>query len=196
MVADSTITSLTYDNNNHQHSSSHHQHSHQSVPQSHQVHNSQYQYIQQNSRYNSSSAGNEQPDPYWDEPADSRRFTERRKKTVRFDGQDADADWGRWESERQGSQDSTTKDSGIDTSSTFTSSEDSNRGDGPKVPSLILKIFSKTTNTTHIEEVTLFHRQSTNHSIQFYLFEDLILLNLHLPVHRVSVTEQDIAIYR
>ncbi|KXJ81978.1 hypothetical protein RP20_CCG016113 [Aedes albopictus] len=80
-----------------------------------------------------SSVGNEQPDPYWDDPADSRRFTERRKKTVRFDGQDAD-DWGRWESERQGSQDSTTKDSGIDTSSTFTSSEDSNRGDGPKNP--------------------------------------------------------------
>ncbi|KXJ79310.1 hypothetical protein RP20_CCG001520 [Aedes albopictus] len=79
------------------------------------------------------SVGNEQPDPYWDDPADSRRFTERRKKTVRFDGQDAD-DWGRWESERQGSQDSTTKDSGIDTSSTFTSSEDSNRGDGPKNP--------------------------------------------------------------
>uniref|UniRef100_A0A182FQP1 C2 domain-containing protein n=1 Tax=Anopheles albimanus TaxID=7167 RepID=A0A182FQP1_ANOAL len=63
-----------------------------------------------------------------------RRFTERRKKTVRFDGQDADTDWSRWESERQGSQDSATKDSGIDTSSTFTSSEDSNRGDGPKNP--------------------------------------------------------------
>nr|XP_029718554.1 uncharacterized protein LOC115261297 isoform X2 [Aedes albopictus] len=133
VVADSTITSLAYDNNNHHHSSSHHQHSHQSVPESHQAHNSQYQFIQQNSRYNSSSVGNEQPDPYWDDPADSRRFTERRKKTVRFDGQDAD-DWGRWESERQGSQDSTTKDSGIDTSSTFTSSEDSNRGDGPKNP--------------------------------------------------------------
>ncbi|EAT48461.1 AAEL000479-PA [Aedes aegypti] len=133
VVADSTITSLAYDNNNHQHGSSHHQHSHQSVPESHQAHNSQYQFIQQNSRYNSSSASNEQPDPYWDDPADSRRFTERRKKTVRFDGQDAD-DWGRWESERQGSQDSTTKDSGIDTSSTFTSSEDSNRGDGPKNP--------------------------------------------------------------
>ncbi|XP_058448582.1 uncharacterized protein LOC131428555 isoform X6 [Malaya genurostris] len=132
VVADTTITSSAYDNNNHQHSSSHHQHSHQSVPQSHQPHNSQYQYIQQNSRYHSSSAVNEQPDPYWDEPADSRRFTERRKKTVRFDGQDTD-DWGRWESERQGSQDSATKDSGIDTSSTFTSSEDSNRGDGPKV---------------------------------------------------------------
>lgn len=43
------------------------------------------------------------------------------------------ADWSRWEAERQGSQDSATKDSGIDTSSTFTSSEDSNRGDGPKV---------------------------------------------------------------
>ncbi|XP_030374998.1 regulating synaptic membrane exocytosis protein 1 isoform X4 [Scaptodrosophila lebanonensis] len=41
-------------------------------------------------------------------------------------------DWARWEAERQGSQDSATKDSGIDTSSTFTSSEDSNRGDGPK----------------------------------------------------------------
>jgi regulating synaptic membrane exocytosis protein 2 len=51
---------------------------------------------------------------------------------VRFDGQDSD-EFSRWESERQGSQDSTTKDSGIDTSSTFTSSEDSNRGDGPKV---------------------------------------------------------------
>uniref|UniRef100_A0A182TPE1 C2 domain-containing protein n=1 Tax=Anopheles melas TaxID=34690 RepID=A0A182TPE1_9DIPT len=55
------------------------------------------------------------------------------QKTVRFDGQDSD-DWSRWESERQGSQDSATKDSGIDTSSTFTSSEDSNRGDGPKNP--------------------------------------------------------------
>ncbi|XP_034130321.1 rab-3-interacting molecule unc-10 isoform X32 [Drosophila guanche] len=43
-------------------------------------------------------------------------------------------DWARWEAERQGSQDSATKDSGIDTSSTFTSSEDSNRGDGPKNP--------------------------------------------------------------
>lgn len=80
---------------------------------------------------NAATVGGE-PDPYWDETADSRRFTERRKKTVRFDGQDSD-DWTRWESERQGSQDSATKDSGIDTSSTFTSSEDSNRGDGPKV---------------------------------------------------------------
>lgn len=44
-----------------------------------------------------------------------------------------EGDWTRWEAERQGSQDSATKDSGIDTSSTFTSSEDSNRGDGPKV---------------------------------------------------------------
>ncbi|ETN58027.1 hypothetical protein AND_010395 [Anopheles darlingi] len=87
------------------------------------------------SRYGTSPAATEQPaDLYWDEPADSRRFTERRKKTVRFDGQDADTDWSRWESERQGSQDSATKDSGIDTSSTFTSSEDSNRGDGPKNP--------------------------------------------------------------
>lgn len=73
-------------------------------------------------------------DPYVDEQAasDNRQFTERRKKTVRFDGQDLD-ELSRWESERQESQDSTTKDSGIDTSSTFTSSEDSNRGDGPKV---------------------------------------------------------------
>ena len=70
---------------------------------------------------------------------DQRRYTERRKKTVRFDRQDSQGqppgfdEWSRWDSERQGSQDSTTKDSGIDTSSTFTSSEDSNRGDGPKV---------------------------------------------------------------
>lgn len=63
---------------------------------------------------------------------DNRRYTERRKKTVRFDGQESN-DWTRWESERQNSQDSTTRDSGIDTSSTFTSSEDSNRGDGLKV---------------------------------------------------------------
>lgn len=63
---------------------------------------------------------------------DNRQFTERRKKTVRFDGQDSD-EFSRWENERQGSQDSTTKDSGIETSSTFTSSEDSNRGDLPKV---------------------------------------------------------------
>jgi len=92
---------------------------------------------------NSSSAYNYYPnnrylndtiDPYVDEQtaSDNRRFTERRKKTVRFDGQDSD-ELSRWENERQGSQDSTTKDSGIDTSSTFTSSEDSNRGDGPKV---------------------------------------------------------------
>ncbi|XP_055680238.1 regulating synaptic membrane exocytosis protein 2 isoform X6 [Lutzomyia longipalpis] len=74
-----------------------------------------------------------EPDPYWDETADSRRFTERRKKTVRFDRQDSE-DWSVWDAERQGSQDSATKDSGIDTSSTFTSSEDSNRGDGTKNP--------------------------------------------------------------
>lgn len=67
---------------------------------------------------------------------DSRRYTERRKKTVRFDGQESN-DWTRWESERQNSQDSTTRDSGIDTSSTFTSSEDSNRGDGLKVLSSV-----------------------------------------------------------
>lgn len=65
------------------------------------------------------------------------RFTERRgKKTVRFHGGtnvgDAQEEWS-WEADRQGSQDSATKDSGIDTSSTFTSSEDSNRGDLPKV---------------------------------------------------------------
>ncbi|XP_076247593.1 rab3 interacting molecule isoform X4 [Calliopsis andreniformis] len=71
--------------------------------------------------------------------ADSRRFTERRgKKTVRFDGGTnvggPQEDWS-WEADRQGSQDSATKDSGIDTSSTFTSSEDSNRGDLPKHPS-------------------------------------------------------------
>lgn len=68
---------------------------------------------------------------------DSRRYTERRKKTVRFDGQESN-DWTRWESERQNSQDSTTRDSGIDTSSTFTSSEDSNRGDGLKVFTSVL----------------------------------------------------------
>lgn len=66
------------------------------------------------------------------------RFTERRgKKTVRFDGGtnvggSPPEEWS-WEADRQGSQDSATKDSGIDTSSTFTSSEDSNRGDLPKV---------------------------------------------------------------
>ncbi|XP_048508422.1 regulating synaptic membrane exocytosis protein 2 isoform X2 [Athalia rosae] len=71
--------------------------------------------------------------------ADSRRFTERRgKKTVRFDGGTNvvglhEEEWS-WEADRQGSQDSATKDSGIDTSSTFTSSEDSNRGDLPKHP--------------------------------------------------------------
>ncbi|XP_046869593.1 uncharacterized protein LOC6648132 isoform X7 [Drosophila willistoni] len=49
-------------------------------------------------------------------------------------GHDGATDWsGRWDNERQGSQDSATKDSGIDTSSTFTSSEDSNRGDVPKL---------------------------------------------------------------
>ncbi|XP_023318218.1 regulating synaptic membrane exocytosis protein 2, partial [Trichogramma pretiosum] len=67
-----------------------------------------------------------------DRIADSRRFTERReKKTVRFHGgtsADSQEDWS-WEADRQGSQDSATKDSGIETSSNFTSSEDSNRGD-------------------------------------------------------------------
>ncbi|XP_044572839.1 uncharacterized protein LOC6501026 isoform X9 [Drosophila ananassae] len=53
--------------------------------------------------------------------------------TILSSGKTLDGDWSRWESERQGSQDSATKDSGIDTSSTFTSSEDSNRGDGPKL---------------------------------------------------------------
>ncbi|XP_037892989.1 uncharacterized protein LOC119639589 isoform X6 [Glossina fuscipes] len=43
------------------------------------------------------------------------------------------ANWSsHWDNERQGSQDSATKDSGIETSSTFTSSEESNRCDGPK----------------------------------------------------------------
>lgn len=63
--------------------------------------------------------------PLQDVTADNRGFTERRKKTVRFDHQE-----GRQGS--QGSQDSH-RDSGIDTSSTFTSSEDSTRGDFPKV---------------------------------------------------------------
>ncbi|KAJ8965178.1 hypothetical protein NQ314_004321 [Rhamnusium bicolor] len=61
--------------------------------------------------------------PLQDVTADNRCFTERRKKTVRFDQHDG----------RQGSQDSH-RDSGIDTSSTFTSSEDSTRGDVPKHP--------------------------------------------------------------
>ncbi|KAJ8972639.1 hypothetical protein NQ317_007350 [Molorchus minor] len=61
--------------------------------------------------------------PLQDVTADNRCFTERRKKTVRFDQHDG----------RQGSQDSH-RDSGIDTSSTFTSSEDSTRGDIPKHP--------------------------------------------------------------
>lgn len=72
----------------------------------------------------------------WEE-ADKRRLTERRKKTVRFDGGGDIQDDGwmslsnvaRWDSLRQGSQDSGTKDSGIETSSNFTSSEDSTRGD-------------------------------------------------------------------
>lgn len=56
---------------------------------------------------------------------------------MRFDGGTnvggpPEEEWS-WEADRQGSQDSATKDSGIDTSSTFTSSEDSNRGDLPKV---------------------------------------------------------------
>ncbi|XP_071053229.1 regulating synaptic membrane exocytosis protein 2 isoform X1 [Onthophagus taurus] len=63
--------------------------------------------------------------PLQDVTADNRCFTERRKKTVRFDQHEA------WD--RQGSQDSH-RDSGIDTSSTFTSSEDSTRGDMPKHP--------------------------------------------------------------
>lgn len=88
-------------------------------------------------------SGRRRRDADRDSDADARKFTERRKKTVRFDGHHDYGDWQtgggcggppmRWDSDRQGSQDSATKDSGIDTSSTFTSSEDSNRGDGPKV---------------------------------------------------------------
>jgi len=71
------------------------------------------------------------------------RDRSRQKKTVRFDSDEFGGDassvvvapseedqWYGWDqssSERQGSQDSTTKDSGIDTGSNFTSSEDSNR---------------------------------------------------------------------
>ena len=62
---------------------------------------------------------------------------------MRFDGGTnvggPQEDWS-WEADRQGSQDSATKDSGIDTSSTFTSSEDSNRGDLPKVRARLLQI--------------------------------------------------------
>ncbi|CAH1175810.1 unnamed protein product [Phaedon cochleariae] len=65
--------------------------------------------------------------PLQDVTADNRVFAGRRKKTVRFD-QRPDADG------RQTSQDSH-RDSGIDTSSTFTSSEDSTtRGEAPKHP--------------------------------------------------------------
>ncbi|XP_044751578.1 regulating synaptic membrane exocytosis protein 2 isoform X5 [Coccinella septempunctata] len=60
--------------------------------------------------------------PLQDVTADNRCFTERRKKTVRFDHHEA---WN-----QQTSQDSH-RDSGIDTSSNFTSSEDSTR-DLPK----------------------------------------------------------------
>lgn len=77
----------------------------------------------------------DEPNAYGGGSIDSstnRRYVDRRKKTVRFDGQES-SDWIRWDSERQNSQDSATRDSGIDTSSTFTSSEDSNRGDGFKV---------------------------------------------------------------
>ncbi|XP_037808542.1 uncharacterized protein LOC119601591 isoform X9 [Lucilia sericata] len=57
--------------------------------------------------------------------------------------------WSRqWDSERQGSQDSATKDSGIDTSSTFTSSEDSNRGDGLKAPGAQSGYFRRNGATT------------------------------------------------
>lgn len=78
---------------------------------------------------------------------ESHKITERRKKTVRFDGQDPEEDWSRWAAERQGSQDSATKDSGIDTCSTFTSSEDSNRGDGPKVYDQKQQHLSRSYNT-------------------------------------------------
>lgn len=72
-------------------------------------------------------------------PERRRGYTDRRqKKTVRFDSDDFggdssggnDEEWFLWDqgsAERQGSQDSTTKDSGIDSCSNFTSSEDSNR---------------------------------------------------------------------
>lgn len=70
-------------------------------------------------------------------PERRRGYTDRgQKKTVRFDSDDFGGEgtgaeeewfWDQSSAERQGSQDSTTKDSGIDTCSNFTSSEDSNR---------------------------------------------------------------------
>ncbi|KAL7021097.1 hypothetical protein ACKWTF_011753 [Chironomus riparius] len=129
----------------------HHHHNHPTLATSPTKSSSQYNYNYNNrtsailnqsnsgsssySYYSNNRYLSDTLDPYVDEQSagDNRRFTERRKKTVRFDGQDSD-EFSRWESERQESQDSTTKDSGIDTSSTFTSSEDSNRGDGPKNP--------------------------------------------------------------
>lgn len=66
---------------------------------------------------------------------------------MRFDGGtnvggSQEEEWS-WETDRQGSQDSATKDSGIDTSSTFTSSEDSNRGDLPKVRGRVMSTGSE-----------------------------------------------------
>lgn len=135
------VTTGTTSTGSYHHSSQHHQtpptsyadnNNHSQFSALHNLHNQINRYAQPAVGVTTTTTAGSEPDPYWDDTADSRRFTERRKKTVRFDGQDSD-DWTRWESERQGSQDSATKDSGIDTSSTFTSSEDSNRGDGPKV---------------------------------------------------------------
>lgn len=83
--------------------------------------------------------------PLQDMNADNRCFTERRKKTVRFDQHDG----------RQGSQDSH-RDSGIDTSSTFTSSEDSTRGDLPKVysNSINIKANSHQASDTNTEKIS------------------------------------------
>lgn len=66
-------------------------------------------------------------------------FLQAHEKAIRFDSEEfgvegsgvvgAEDEWFSWDqsAERQSSQDSTTKDSGIDTCSNFTSSEDSNR---------------------------------------------------------------------
>lgn len=79
---------------------------------------------------------------------------------MRFDGGTnvggPQEEWS-WEADRQGSQDSATKDSGIDTSSTFTSSEDSNRGDLPKVRAVNYeRVKSRNPCSTLVNRQTLF----------------------------------------
>lgn len=139
---------------------------------------------------------------FWEE-ADKRRITERRKKTVRFDGGPTalagtladDEGWmtlgnaERWDGLRQTSAESAARDSGIDSSSNFTSSEDSTRGDfkvpyslfpNPPFQYSYLVLFLPDQPKTVLKSTIKYRPSSTSQLYQWRdgnIFESYLLLN-------------------